>query len=353
MALPAHQPLLPINEYEAAFRKGTMQITDHIHTLETSGRSSRAAREALNSSLIQLNELSEYNKVWIEQNVPAEYRKGWDRAFESSLYATPTAVGGAYGDRAFGMLHREAIETLAYNMKDRTDLALAQVGRQVADQYRDVGMSEALKRQFTGETIRQSTQNMVGRLQAQGLTTFSDRAGRKWGLDAYCSMVARTTTRQATTQGTLLRARRLGYERIHISEHTPTCELCAPYQGLVFTTNSDDKEYPYYYDYVPFHPNCLHTVSVYIKRYDNNAEALRQKSNQPLRDRRPPSEKAAYKSLQAANQKSRALQNQYSNYLTRLGQDKVGTIQSFARSKAAGSARYQELQAAYRQAGIS
>ena len=351
MGLPQHKPVIPISEYEAVFRKGTLDIADHINTLETSGRSSRAARQALNSSLTQLNELSDYNKGWIEKNVPAEYRKGWDRAFESSLYATPTAVGGAYGDRAFGLIHREAVETLAYNMKDRTDGAIAQVGRQVADRYRTVGMDEALRRQFTGETIKQTTKRMVGRLQAQGMTTFMDRAGRQWGLDAYCSMVARTTTREATTQGTLLRANRLGYERIYISEHSPTCELCAPYQGRVFTTNEEDREYPFYNDYVPFHPNCLHTISVYIRRYDNNADAMRQKSNQPFTDNRSPAEKGAYKSLQDANRKRRSLQNQYSNYLTRLGQERVGTIQGFASSKAAGSARYRELQAAYRAAG--
>ncbi len=349
MALPEHSPLLPLDAYQRVMQQGTRDLVDHVHTLETAGRSSRAAKEALNSSLTTLKELHSYNDGWIEQNVPLEYRKGWDDAFKSSLYANPTGLGGAYGDKAFSMMHREAIETLAYNMRDNVDVALAQVGRQMADEFRQVGMDESLRRQFTGATIKQSTKSMVGELQGRGLTQFTDKAGRKWGLDNYCTMVARTTTREATTQGTLLRAKRLGYKLIHLSEHSPTCELCAPLQGRVYTINEDDKRYPLWHDdYCPVHPNCLHTISVYIDKYDPNKEATLNKSNRPFEDNRSLSEKNAYKGLQRKNQKLSDLRNHHSRYISRLGADKAGTIQSFARSKAANSARYKELQAAYR-----
>jgi len=352
MALPEYHPVIPIDEYQQVFRQGSLDIADHINTLESSGRSGRAAREALNSSLHTLNEMSDYNKQWIEQNIPAEYKKGWDQAFQSNLYATPTGLGGGYGERTFAQMHREAIEQLAYGMKDTTDLALAQVGRQVADHYRNVGMSEALRRQFTGETIRQTTKRMRGRLEGLGLTTFGDAAGRQWGLDSYCTMVARTTTREATTQGTLLRAQRMGYKRIALSEHYPTCPLCAPLQGRVYTTDPRDQEYPQWMpDYCPVHPNCLHTIYVYIERYDPNRLGTKAKANRAWTNNQTAAQNAHYKSMQAANMKRRNLQNQYSRYLSRLGQDKVGTIQGFARSKAAGSARYQELQTAYRAAG--
>lgn len=343
--------LIAAKSFEKKFRDGSMDLVDRINTLKAKGRSTRAAQEALNESLHILKDMKSYSDGWIEKNIPEAYRQGWDQAFKSSLYATPSDIGGAYTERAFAKMHREAIESIAYNMRNNVDLALAQVGRQIADEFRQVGMEEALRRQFTGATIRESTQNMVGQLKGMGLTQFTDKVGRKWTLDNYCTMVARTTTREATTQGTLLRARRLGHKHIGMSEHYPTCEQCAPLQGRVYTTDESDKQYPLWSDdYCPVHPNCLHTIYVYVKQYDKNAGDTLKKSNRSFKDTRSPAEKAAYNSLQAANQKASSLRNQYARYLERLGRDKVGSLRNFARSKAANSARYKELQAAYRKA---
>ena len=349
MGLPQHSPLIPLEVYQQTLQQGTRDLVDHIHTLETAGRSTRAAQEALNSSLTILNELHDYNDAWIVQNVPASYRQGWEQAFNSSLYATPTGLGGAYNQAAFAVMHKQAIEVLAYNMRDNVDLALAQVGRQISDEFRDIAMKETLRRQFTGDTVRASTKSMVEELKGKGLTHFTDKAGRQWSLDNYCTMVARTTTREATVQGTLLRAQRMGYELIHMSEHHPTCELCAPLQGRVYTTNEEDRRYPMWFDdYCPVHPNCLHDIAVYIEKYHPDADEMRERSNRPFIDDRSPAEKQAYKDLQRKNQKLSDLRNQHSRYVSRLGADRAGTIQSFARSKAANSARYKDLQAAYR-----
>ena len=70
---------------------------------------------------------------------------------------------------------------------------------------------------------------------------------------------------------------------VQISQHYPTCPLCAPIQGKVYSISGEDKRYPRYTDDVriPRHQNCLHSVHPYVRELDDNAAAMERFSNQP------------------------------------------------------------------------
>ncbi len=345
MTIPATELL------QATFRRGTLEIVKNMETLIAEGRKTAHARAALNSSLATLKELDNYSDRWIEKNVPAQYRDGWEDAF---IKATPGGVKAKTSYANFGKLHREAIAAVAYNMQDSVSAATASVGRNVQDIYRQVGMEETFTRLFTGETIKGSSKAMKEKLSLAGVDSFKDKAGKVWKLDSYCTMVARTTTAEAATQGTLKRAQAGNYKLIQMSEHHPTCELCSPLQGHIYTTDSSDRRYPLWQDdYCPVHPHCLHSIFIYIEQYDPNYEANLEKAKtfNPEADLRSQSEKDAYSALQKENRRLNDLRNHHSRYIARLGNDNVPPIQSFARMKRANSKKYQELQSQYRTAG--
>lgn len=348
MAMPPEA----INALQKTFQKGSLEIVKNMEKLIAEGRKTDHARAALNDSLKILGELDEYSDRWIEDNIPKEYRQGWEEAF---IKAVPDGVKAKTSYANFGMLHREAISVVAYNMQDSVSAATASVGRNVQDIYRQVGVEETFTRLFTGETIKGSAKAMKEQLALAGVDSFVDKAGKVWKLDSYCTMVARTTTAEAAVQGTLQRARAGDYKLIQMSEHHPTCEICAPLQGHIYTTDSADRRYPQWQDdYAVIHPNCLHDIFIYIEQYDSKYEENleRAKNFDPNTDPRSQAEKDAYAALQRENRRLSDLRNHHSRYVARLGPDNVPSIQGFARMKRANSAKYQELQSRYRAAGV-
>ncbi|MEW6661956.1 MAG: phage minor capsid protein [Bacillota bacterium] len=341
-------PEKELNVLVHVYRSSTLEIVQRVEEMTRAGRSTSHARAALEEVRSILKELDEFADEWIEQNIPLAYRRGWDEAFQSTLYATPEGLGAELNYAEFAKINRQAVEVVAYNLRDGLHGATQMVGRQATDIFRHVGLMATQQRLITGEAVADTTAQMKERFVRQGVTAFQDKAGRMWSLDAYCEMVARTTTREATTLGTMNRALAGGYDLIIVSEHHPTCEKCAPIQGKVFCLNGKTTGYPRWQDYVPVHPNCRHTISVYQPKFDDEAERRKEFSNTSLtKDPRSDAEKNAYRATQDAKRKTRDLRDQYKRYRARLG-DKAGTVQNFAKAKTVGGAKWEDMQKKYR-----
>ena len=60
---------------------------------------------------------------------------------------------------------------------------------------------------------------------------------------------------------------------VTIPTHFPTCELCAPYQGRIYSISGKDERFPRLFDtafaggYANIHPNCQHVVTPYIEAF--------------------------------------------------------------------------------------
>jgi len=158
----------------------------------------------------------------------------------------------------------------------------------------------------------------------KGQTAFVDRLGRKWRLDTYAEMVARTTTREAASVATLNTCQEYGQDLVRITVHYPTCEICAPLQGKVYSISGNDDRYPKLTDErrPPIHPHCRHVLAPYVRELDDNAEETEQHSNTSLtRDPRSEAEKQAYEELiqrrSAQKQKQRDKYEQNMNDISR------------------------------------
>lgn len=147
----------------------------------------------------------------------------------------------------------------------------ALIGRIEPDVYRRVGLEQVALRQATGQGVYKQLPQFVEALRREGVTAFVDKVGRRWSLHTYCSMVSRTTSRQAEVLSVLTADPEQDLYRI--SSHGTTCALCAPYEGRVYSKSGANPDYPPLSDafgkqdpagpdtlantWLNIHPNCL------------------------------------------------------------------------------------------------
>ncbi|OUO34719.1 phage minor capsid protein [Flavonifractor sp. An306] len=145
------------------------------------------------------------------------------------------------------------------------------LGRVEPDVYRRVGLEQVAAMQATGKGVNAAVPGFVEALRREGITAFVDRAGRRWSLHTYCSMVTRTTSRQAEIAAVL--SADPEQDLYKISSHGTTCAICAPYEGRVYSRSGTDPDFPALADafgkidpsgsdnlantYLNIHPNCL------------------------------------------------------------------------------------------------
>ena len=85
------------------------------------------------------------------------------------------------------------------------------------------------------ETRRVAVRRAIGRISAEGLTGFVDRAGRHWTPEAYVNMDVRTTVHNTAIQATRARMNDFGTSVFQVSSHAGARPLCYPYQGKFYS----------------------------------------------------------------------------------------------------------------------
>ena len=147
----------------------------------------------------------------------------------------------------------------------------ALIGRVEPDIYRRVGLEQVAAQAATGRGVNKAVPAFVEALRREGVTAFVDKAGRRWSLHTYCTMVSRTTRRQAQVLSVL--ERNPSQDLYKITSHGTTCALCAPYEGRVYSKSGTNPDFPPLADafgkidpagpdnltntYLNIHPNCL------------------------------------------------------------------------------------------------
>ena len=128
------------------------------------------------------------------------------------------------------------------SMAVMTNLQSALLGRVEPDVYRRVGLEQVSLRQAAGQGVYRQLPGFVEALRREGVTAFVDKAGRSWSLHTYCSMVSRTTSRQAEVLAVLTADP--DQDLYQISSHGTTCKVCAPFEGRVYSRSGTDPDFP-------------------------------------------------------------------------------------------------------------
>ncbi len=216
-----------------------------------------------------LTELRDESAAWISSNLPAAYHSGIEFGDEGIKGVQRAGINLGKPQKAvFAQVHREAVQAIVNEVQRTMDFAFAQIGRRVNDAFRKVGVQEVARGIAEGKTRLQVSREIKGRLLAEGKLKFTDRSGRDWDLDRYAEMVARTTTRQAMTIGTLNRLREDNIELAQVSAHN-AADFCIYYENVIVYIGPEPNPTSYpplsaINGGPPFHPNCAHVMTPFV-----------------------------------------------------------------------------------------
>jgi hypothetical protein len=284
-----------INQLVNMYRQG---FNDVLQILAAGGNRDLMAyyRDVLIQLRDLLGQLDANAAAWIEQTIGQVYSQS---AAETAAFLMSLGIQRQVNPE-FAQLHQRAIDVIAQNMADNLRDATQFIGRRVDDAFRRVGIEQAGRKYASGTTIQDMKRKVMQAMLDEGQTAFIDKIGRRWRLDTYAEMVARTTTREAASVATLNECKEFDIDLVRISFHYPTCEICAPLQGKVYSISGKDKRYPALKDEYrpPIHPNCQHVLEPYVREFDDKADEVQELSNKPLtKDPRSEQEIEDYKNI--------------------------------------------------------
>lgn len=96
--------------------------------------------------------------------------------------------------------------------------------------------------------------------------TVVDKNGQpiNYKMTSYSELVARTKLTEMQSSGTVNLSLSVGNDLIQVSSHNTLTPYDAQFEGKIFSISGEDKRFPPVTDLPPFHPNCIHTITVYF-----------------------------------------------------------------------------------------
>ena len=247
-------------------------------------------------------------------------------------------------------------------MTTMTTLQNAIIGRLEPDVYRRVGLEQVANIQAIGKGLNRGVPAFVKQLLNEGVTAFVDKAGRRWSLHTYGSMVLRTTSRQAEVAAVL--TAHAEHDLYRISDNDSGCKICAPFEGRVFSKSGTNPHYPplslafgkvdvngpdsLTNTYLNLHPNCRHAISEWTEddKTEEEIEEIRKfsspKTNPITKDPRTEKEKAAYRKKEEARRHWLERYRTWEKYRMALGDKVPKTFETFQKHMLAGDEKYTE-----------
>ena len=242
----------------------------------------------------------------------------------------------------------------------QNSLQNALIGRTKRDMFRRVSLGTLAQTQAMGKGAQKAASDLFQALAKEGVTAFVDKAGRKWSLHTYCSMVARTTSRQAEVLAILTANEE--HDLYKISGHKTTCKICAPLEGRVYSKSGKDPDFPplsfafgkidpagpndLANSYLNIHPNCLHVLMPWTPagRSEEEIEKIKDFSsfqkNPPTIDTRTQKQIDAYRKKETARSDWLRDYRQWETYRMTLGDQVPKTFETFRRHKRRGDETY-------------
>ncbi len=267
-----------VDSLAALYRNAAADMMDVINDAAAFAGQRARAVALLRQYQTILADLNDEAAAWIELNIPRAYGVGLEfvdscvrdyRRAGINLRLRGSGATGRTEREVFSQIHREAIRAVTESMLDIMSAAAQQIGRRVDDAFRREGMLAVAKGIAEGRARVDVSRELEQRLRELGRPDFIDKLGRHWSLDRYAEMVARTTTREAMTQGTVGRLREHGIQLAQVSAHH-AADFCIYYENVI--VNIGPEPHPVYPPISainggpPFHPRCVHVLTPFVER---------------------------------------------------------------------------------------
>lgn len=265
---------LRLTELIASFlREGIDAPTWATERLAALGDLRRAAGDVL-------GQLETEGLPLLRDNVAEAYRTG----FGAALTDLPDPFLARVAQAATATIPRlAAMESLSAALIVDIGQRHNNVLRHVIDVYRATIAQASALSIAGGVTRRRASQDAYARFIDQGVSSFTDVAGRRWRLSSYVEMATRTVTQRAAVQGRTDRLQSIGVNLVVVSDSPRECKRCRPWESQILsldgtvgtvTLSSVTTGEPVTVEVEAsldqaratglFHPNCTHSVSGYL-----------------------------------------------------------------------------------------
>lgn len=314
------------------YQSARQRVLDEIVTMNASNVGEYRL-QILTALQDQIELMEEATALFAVRAIPREYEKGLNAVHE---YLTAHKLP-AVRPSNFTKINHEAIFALAKDLQHNIDSAFIQIGRKIIrytdkardDALRTAGLQASAEKIAGGRTIIDMRKRLIDTLKEQGFMTVQYGSGKQAyqvSLDAYTLMVARSTTAEASNIARENQLKENGYDLVMMSEHYPTCDICAMYQNRIYSISGKDKRFPALFEtafsngYRNIHPNCRHTIMPYIEELYSAHEVAEESrvSRMPFEDTRPEAERDLYARSQKLNKERRDDLSAYELYKSQL-----------------------------------
>ena len=243
------------------------------------------------------NRMLEIVKKWAKAEISKEVQGGIAQAQKK----TPAAKRKPLPQRLITELVQRKANKMFVQITDNANQTYKTVWKSI---NRDI------TRASTETSIKDLKANIATKLADKGFLTIQYSNGVNMPLDAYAEMVARSA-RTETFNTAAIEYAKQSTDLVECSIIFPTCDICAKFQGRVYSVSGKDKRYPSLYEtalangFELIHPNCRHQFLPYHEELDEPRErsTKQSNSNRPFADNRTERNRKSYQDWQALNAK--------------------------------------------------
>jgi len=177
-------------------------------------------------------------------------------------------------DTNFSQADKKAVETLAALTISRLENANSTMVKRAEDVLRAAALEDIAAINVSGPRFEVAADELQQAFDRAGMTVAgaADEAtgitprlieinGRNYNAAKYAELVVRTESRNAHSLSTLQRMQENNLDKIQITSHSSTCEICAEYDGNVYSATGQTQGLDTLSEYPPFHPNCQHLIT--------------------------------------------------------------------------------------------
>lgn len=250
------------------------------------------------------------------------------------------------------MIHKAAVQAILdetfYRILEANDNMLEDVKERIEDITKRANSRSLIQ----GVSKRQAVKDAVSELLENDITGIIAKNGARIPADKYMANVIHYHMRKAHVEGALNKSADVGVDLVYVNKVGITCDICAKYQGRVYSVSGQDDRFPRLEARPPYHGHCVHNLTPWVEEYHDELDikkAIRD-SNKPFTDSRTEVDIRKYEETQRDKSKKNETRKQWIRYKARMPD--LPDLRTFASHKARNTKRYQQWMEDFRSFGI-